>query len=315
MLRTIYLHGPLALRFGTDPVYFNADNIRQLWAGLRHHFPGFDKEVRKYSKVGFVKKRDEQLATIPAHELGFNFGNRWDEIHVSVAVEGAGAEAVYAAVAAEYGAIAATVAYVAYTAVIMYVMSEVLASLQDPVPVGTSGATQASTLFDGPQNLNGAGRRVQLVYGRYSPSTVTLNQNDRAVRQTLPKGNTICLQPRRPIYLMDANGEYTSEVLVGNTTASVNIFDNDLFKASPKVTSFKVNGVTKAPGQTYTSGTSYSITVTAAGVFTVTTNIVMDLSVTVTATDTYEGVTNNMDQVVRVLASSYEDDREESTGQ
>ena len=249
MIRDIYLAGPLADRFGAGPYRLKADNIRELISGLTMHHPSFRRELLRHHDLAILKKKGSKVAYVDSAELDFQFGD-WPELHLAAgefgSAEGAAAVAAYFAQAgtAAYYAIYA-VSYVAITAAVSYGVSVIAQSLADTID--TSDAKRAenkSFLFNGPDNRETQGGRVQLLYGRFRCGSYTLSQSLEARRQAVGISDSLTTEEGTPI--------------------SVNIFRNDYALVSPTVVSFTVNGTTTSAGGTLTTPT-YTLTIASNG--------------------------------------------------
>jgi predicted phage tail protein len=247
--KLVYLHGPLAKSFGPGPWKFKANNLRELFAGLTMLHPTFRRELIKHQDLCVMKVKGEKVAFLTENELAFNFGD-YEELHVGVGkvgnvAEGAAATAAYffaQGTTAYY--IAYAVAYVAITAAISYAISTVITSLAD-VPASDEAAKkqQTSSLFNGPENRDAQGGRVQLIYGRFLAGSYTLSQNIEARRQAIGIDNSLAVET--------------------GSSAGMNVFSNDFGLVNPAVADFVIDGVTRAPG-TYAL-TGYTITVASNG--------------------------------------------------
>lgn len=274
MIREIILHGPLAEKYGKEPLVFSADNVQQLMRALEIFCKGFKKELRKYSHIAVVKEKDKRLDCLTPNEYNINFGTA-DKIHVVADVTAAGA-ATFAAAIAEYGTFTYYAAYAIYTVALMYVMGQVIQGMQDTIGTEQGKPDNKSSLFNGPENRSLQGARVQLNYGIFRVGSVTVNQEMTGVRQAITKSDNISL--------------------VVNTTTTLNIFSNDTYTIAPTVTNFTVNGVTTTAGGTNTSITGVSITITAAGLVTVvdTSGTPQTITVTIVATDSGQTINQNL---------------------
>jgi len=270
MTKRIFLHGPLAERYGTAPFTFKADNARELFSALRVFCPGFLVELRKFSDVAIIKKRGDEIAGVPKDEFDLNFGN-WDELHVIAGVKAAGATefATWAATTFASGTTYYTAAYVAayavYAIAVNYAISAVIQSMQTTPKTESAKSANESSLFDGPENIAKPGARVQLNYGEFRVGSVTINQKMTAIRQALAANDSVSLEEGK--------------------TASINILTNDYFATAPTIASFVINGVTTAVGGTYVTGTR-SFQLLSTGVLNITAGTgAASYLITVNATD------------------------------
>jgi predicted phage tail protein len=228
MLRNIRFHGDLAEKFGEGPYLLEADNFAEMLSGLCSIHSNFRHELLKYDDLAILKQRGDDFRYVEQEELGFQFGN-WPNIHLSVgkrgSAEGAAAVAAYFAEAgtAAYYAIYA-ISYVAIIAAVSYGVSQIMMALSDVQNLSSESAkSNKSTLFNGPDNRENQGGRVQLVYGRFQVGSYTLSQSLEARRVAIGLDNSITI----------------TEGAVGAFGASAyfNIFDNDI-----------VDGVTSSSG-------------------------------------------------------------------
>jgi predicted phage tail protein len=173
MLREIRFAGPLADRFGHDPITFDCDGVRSLFGGLESQFPGFRAELRRHHELVILKKTGDEMSAVSEDELQLSFGQA-DTIIVAAGTQGSAAEAAAWAFAAvvEYGAAAqmaaAAIAYVAVTMAIAFAAGAVMNALSDS-PKGEKGEREkhASSLFNGAQNIYEQGGAIPLIYGRH----------------------------------------------------------------------------------------------------------------------------------------------------
>ncbi|MDP4299935.1 hypothetical protein [Leptothrix discophora] len=292
MTKTIYLHGPLAERYGHEPFTFKANNARDLFSGLKIICPGFLNELRRYSSLAIIKRDGDRVEGVRQDEYTLNFG-QWQELHVIAGVTAAGGEAFAAWAVSAFGATGTTATFVSFAAqavyaiAVSYAVSAVIQSFQSTPTTEKAKATNESSLFDGPANNKQPGSRVQLNYGVFRVGSVTVNQKMTAIRQALAANDTVSL--------------------LESTTKVINIFTNDLFTTAPTVTNFVINGTTTAAGATYTSG-GRSYTLLANGQLTIVAGAgAATTTITVNATDSGNPI--NQTVTVTITAKRYEDYR------
>lgn len=292
--RQVYLHGPLATTYGAAPFTFRAETVSELLSGLSVLCPGFKRELLRYSQVSIVKVRDGQLLGVRREEYGLRFGQA-QELHLWADVDVAGAES-FALYFGSYMSAAYVAAYVVYTVALMYVMGQIVQGLADTITTEDAKPSNASSLFNGPENKVRQGARVQLNYGRFRVGSVTLNQQMTSVRQAITKGDVLDM--------------------IVSTTGTLNVFANDVFLVTPAVTSFVVNGVTTTAGGTNSSLAGTSVTVTAAGLVTVvdTLGSVRSFDITVNATDSGVSPTQDISGTVTVNISQIQEQYWTSSG-
>lgn len=278
-VRTVLLHGPLAEKYGKEPLVFSADTVHQLMKALEVFCKGFKQEIRKYSHFAIVKEKDKVLNCIKPEEYVIGFGSA-DKIHLVADVTAAGAE-TFALSIASSGTLAYYAAYAIYTVALMYVMGQVIQGMQDTITTEKGKPDNKSSLFNGPENRSMQGARVQLNYGIFRVGSVTVNQIMTSERQAIAKTDYISM------YVL--------------STGTVSIFANDTYLTTPLVTNFIVNGATTAAGGTYSGIAGVTISVTAAGLVTVveSAGTSRDISISITATDGAQ----NIDQIVNVRVS------------
>jgi predicted phage tail protein len=281
MIRTIFLHGPLAKRFGAGPYRLHANNFRELLSGLSLLHPGFKRELLQHTDLCIMLADPEtkKHTFLETHELGLSFST-WPELHLGVGTKGSagGAEFVAAyffevGTAAYYAAYA--VAYVAIVVAVSYAVSAIMMSMTD-VPSTEDGSRKQdkSSLFNGPENRESQGGRVQLVFGKFLVGSYTISQSIEARRQAIGMVDTLSAAT--------------------NTTVGMNIFANDVGLVSPYVTSYVIDGNTTTVtsnhvsgnlGGAVYSGAGYTIAITYYGdvSFTASTDITVNVSINCTS--------------------------------
>lgn len=267
MLRQVTLHGPLAARFGDQPITLDADDVQMLFSGLDCAHPGFMRELRNYPKLAIGLKDGEDISFISEQRMGWNFGSK-PEVHLACAEEGsieAAAVAVaewaaggtWATVAGVDAAIYAT-AYVATIVAISYAIGTVARSMAEK-PSGTgAGKEEVSALFDGPVNLEGQGHPIPLVYGEFRCGTVVISADVISEKQAIAVGDV-------------ANG-------VPNTPVTGNVFANDIDGDTMTLTNFSVGSTTYSPGATATI-TNGTVNIASNGNYTVTSTVDQDIEI------------------------------------
>lgn len=199
-VRSIYMHGALATKFGYPEISLDVASPREALNALANQVPGFTEYVRHYDWqiiVGDV----ETGRSLGANELDFRPGKR--PFHIVPVVAGAkkgGAAKIIAGVvlialtvvtagmAAPIGAgalgMGATIGGTSITLgnVAMFGVSMVLSgvsSLLAPTPEfskpAESVAQNSSHLFDGPQNVAEQGGPIPLVFGRFEVGTTVIS--------------------------------------------------------------------------------------------------------------------------------------------
>jgi predicted phage tail protein len=264
-LRTIYLHGPLAYKFGQEPITLDADELPMLLSGLNSARPGFKNSFFKQDRIALALKNGELIDFIDETRLNWQFGKS-PEIHIASEQSGSGFEtagwaaSTWFAVGSTSYYIAAAVIYVAMAATVSYVvrsLSEV------STPESTTARSSQSYLFDQPENISTEGVARPLIFGRFQVGSVVISTDIVSEKNSVAMDDSITM-------LAPASG------YVGGTG---NVFTNDVSNASTgtlTLTNFTVNGTVQAPGTTYTgtgapqgiSGFIYSVSIASNGAVT-----------------------------------------------
>lgn len=313
MIRQIFLHGPLAQEFGSEPISFNFSTPREAIDVLEMAHPGFKRYLHEFSELAFIKKDGDKIQGIEPEELQMTVG-RWPELHLFVSAEGAGTGVVEAyLISAGWSAFAAWAGSVVVSIAVNYALSYVISSFAETTsPTNETKAQNTSTLFSGVENMSGQGGRVPLLFGTFRGSTYTLNQAMRDTRVTV--GATDSLNVYGPM-TSSASGAVTSTGI-----GTVNVFDNDYSKTAPTLVNFTVNGVTTAAGGMYSTA-GYSVNATAAGVVTVTAiqNTYQAFTVVINATDAGTSFAQNLNvqisEAIDYSANNTGGDGSSSTGE
>lgn len=258
MLRKITLHGPLAATYGEQTIELDADDFPTLLRGLDCAYPNFLIELRKHPQMAVALKKGEDVSFITPENMGWSFGSK-DEILVTTSEQGSGAEIAAAvaswasgassfAAATGWSAFVYAAAYVATTIAIAYAVGRIAQSLADtPESDGASADERRSALFDQAVNLQGQGHPVPLLYGRFKCGSVVISAGVRTTKNAIAFGDAIVV-------------EYLS-------TVTGNLFSNDIDGSTLTLQSWTLNGVSRTPGQTYTT-TGLSFTLNSNGSFT-----------------------------------------------
>jgi predicted phage tail protein len=260
MQRTVMFAGPLADRFTHETFHLDCDDILMLLSGLEANFPGFRGELTSYRDVAFVKVKDGQAISVTEDHFPMNFGSA-DKIVVSAAEDGsamAAAAYVFDALAT-YGAlatVAAVVTYVAVSVAIAYAASAVMKSLSKSKDTTESTKAQnASSLYNGAQNIFEQGGAIPLIYGRHRVGGTVISSEITTDR--LPAANPD-----------------TFSVTSGGTFIN-NVTQNDVLREHLSVSSFTVDNVGSfAAGATYSTGsgtTEQRLSIATDGTLTLTT--------------------------------------------
>lgn len=275
MLRKVRFVGPLADRFGKEPITFDCDDIRMLFSGLQCVYPDFRAELTKYDEVALLKKVGDKLEPIPEEELSFTFGKA-EEIFFAAGTKGSSAEfaAWVASTVLELEgtayAIAYAAAYVVATIAITAAMGAVMRSMMDaPSNEQNERDKHASNLFNGAQNVIEQGGAIPIVYGKHRVGATIISTEVTTERQAVVLSDSIQVIAGQP---------YTGNLLA-----------NDIMRDSLTLTGWTVNGTSFAPGATY-SGIEHTVTVQSDGTIVVGTQsttytATLSLTYTVTTTD------------------------------
>ena len=296
MLRRIHLAGPLAKEFGKEPIELDADDLTMLVRGLDCARPGFFNAFRKQENFALALKSDEGVKFLKPEDLSWRFGSASD-LYLATEEHGSGAEiAAWAAfefaaiVGIEYYTLAYVVTYIAVNVAIAYVVGQIAMSLAPkPETSGSSAEERASYLFDGAVNLQGQGHPVPLVYGRFRTGSVVISAEVTSEKAAIAISDGIRL--------------------TASSSATGNIFKNDIDGTTLTLDNFIVEGVTKTPGTTHTS-TNFTVTIAANGDYTFTSTTAVafyDVKITYNATSSTTGakVTADMNVTVTGTWESY----------
>lgn len=288
MIREIHLHGPLATKFGTEPIGFDADNVQMLFRGLSSVYPDFMIELRKHNQMAIALKKGDDVSFLDEQGLQWSFGDK-EEIHIATSEEGSGELAAAAilnttfAAATGWTAVAYVAIAIAVNIAISYAVGRISQSLADK-PSGARAETdeRKSALFDQAVNLQGQGHPVPLVYGRFKVGSVVISSDVTTEKNAIAVGEGISIEQGQ--------------------SYSGNVFDNDIDGTSLTLDNFVVDGVTKTPGQTHT-GDGFTVTINSNGTFNVTTSTFIGLKeVFYTATSSVTGSDTTATLSIQVLA-------------
>lgn len=253
MKRTVYLHGPLAKEFGSNPVTFEADTFPMLMRGLNSAYPGFLNKLRQGDRMALASvDAGKNVEYFTEDSLRWSLGNK-QNFHLATEEHGSAETAIgsfitkYVAAygtAAYYAAYAVT--YVAISLAVSYAMGAIAQSLaKQPGSNKREGSENASQLFDQAVNLEGQGHPIPIVYGRFKVGSVVVSSDISTTKSS--------------ISMDDAVQMFSGETKTGN------IFNNDVDGSNLILVSFTIDGTEYGPADTYDSGTGLTITIQSNG--------------------------------------------------
>jgi len=322
MIRDVALVGPLADKYGHQPIQLDVDDVWSLFSGLECAYPGFRAQLSQYDELAFIKRRNGTLTAITEEQLGMRFGGA-DTIVVATRTRGS-VESIAAWVVTALGAtgtaatIVGAITYVAVSVAISYATSAVMKSLSDSPDPAQERDKRESRLFNGPQNIRTQGGGIAKLYGKHRVGATIISSE--------------ITSERLPMLMPD------SFTFQAGETATRNVTDNDILRDRLTLTGWTIDGTTRAIGYTHTvaetvppgpvdpltnaptypgSNDAHSFSLAANGTLTVTSQpaVTKTYNLTYTATDSTDGSTMTTTATLAIRAvATWENVGGDSTG-